>query len=101
MTADTFRALVVAETEDGEFTRSIEQRTAADLPDGEILIRVEYSSLNYKDALSATGNKVVPRSHTGCPSSLQCTASKCRGTLARSANRTRPVRTWIVRPGSR
>ncbi|HRZ90640.1 MAG TPA: YbaK/EbsC family protein, partial [Spirochaetia bacterium] len=28
-------------------------------PAGEVLIRVHYSSLNYKDALSATGNKGV------------------------------------------
>jgi putative YhdH/YhfP family quinone oxidoreductase len=39
----------------------------ADLPDGEVLIRVHYSSLNYKDALSASGNRGVTRRYPHVP----------------------------------
>ena len=37
------------------------------LPPGEVLIRVAYSSLNYKDALSATGNPGVTRKYPHIP----------------------------------
>ena len=36
-------------------------RQLSDLPDNEVLIDVKYSSLNYKDGLSATGNPGVTR----------------------------------------
>ncbi|MDQ4141293.1 MAG: YhdH/YhfP family quinone oxidoreductase [Bacteroidota bacterium] len=38
-----------------------------DLPLGDVLIRVQYSSLNYKDALSATGNRGVTRQYPHTP----------------------------------
>jgi putative YhdH/YhfP family quinone oxidoreductase len=38
-----------------------------DLPPGEVLIRVLWSSLNYKDALSASGNKGVTRTYPHTP----------------------------------
>ena len=59
--AQQFKALVVTEYEEGQFTRSIETRSVEDLPQGDLLIKVHYSSLNYKDALSATGNRSVTR----------------------------------------
>src|SRR3954464_2078097 len=62
----TFQALVVRETEGG-FSRQVENRTLADLPAGEVLIRVRYSSLNYKDALSANGNRGVTRRYPHTP----------------------------------
>ncbi|MAD46733.1 MAG: oxidoreductase [Oceanospirillaceae bacterium] len=39
----------------------------SDLPAGDVLIEVRYSSLNYKDALSASGNKGVTRSYPHTP----------------------------------
>ena len=39
----------------------------SDLPAGELLIRVDYSSLNFKDALSATGNPAVTRKFPHVP----------------------------------
>lgn len=63
----TFRALVVRETEDGQFPRSIEERTIDSLPEGEVLIRVKFAALNYKDALSATGNKGITRQYPHTP----------------------------------
>ncbi len=63
----SFRALWVEELPDGTFQRAITTRTTDDLPPGEILIRVIFSSLNYKDALSATGNKAVTRRYPHTP----------------------------------
>ena len=37
------------------------------MQDGKVLIKVEYSSLNYKDALSAKGNKGVTRKYPHTP----------------------------------
>ena len=62
-----FRAFRVAKTESRQFPRSIEQRETDDLPPGELLIDVAYSSLNYKDALSATGNPGVTRNFPHTP----------------------------------
>lgn len=62
----TYHALVVTE-ENGQYMRQISERNIADLPAGDILIKVHYSSLNYKDALSATGNKGVTRHYPHTP----------------------------------
>ena len=59
--------MVVSETPDREFRREIKERSIDELPDGEVLIRVHYSSLNYKDALSATGNRGVTRKYPHTP----------------------------------
>ncbi len=61
-----YRALVVFE-EDKKFVRRIVSRKLEDLPTGDVLIRVQYSSLNYKDALSATGNKGISRNFPHTP----------------------------------
>jgi alcohol dehydrogenase len=59
--------MVVSETEDKNFTREVKERSLSDLPSGELLIEVKYSSLNYKDALSASGNKGVTRKYPHTP----------------------------------
>jgi len=57
--ADTFKALVLEER-DGQVTSSIQQLERDRLPEGEVLVRVAYSGLNYKDGLALAGkNKVV------------------------------------------
>ena len=61
-----FNALVSSES-DKEFSLEIKERDLEELPEGEILIRVNFSSLNYKDALSATGNKGVSRNYPHTP----------------------------------
>ena len=63
----TFKAMVVSETAEKTFIREIKQRALNDLPAGELIIEVKYSSLNYKDALSATGNKGVTRKYPHTP----------------------------------
>jgi len=62
-----FQAFVVRETEPKTFAGAIEERQIDDLPQGDVLIRVAWSSLNYKDALSATGNKGVTRNYPHTP----------------------------------
>lgn len=62
-----FSALIVTETEDKQYLRSVTTRLVSDLPPGDVLIRVHYSSLNYKDALSASGNKGVTRKYPHTP----------------------------------
>ena len=63
----TFKAMVVSETADKTFIREIRQREVSDLPAGELVVEVKYSSLNYKDALSASGNKGVTRKYPHTP----------------------------------
>ena len=64
---ETFKALLVEQPEQKHFTRSVVNRTLADLPDGELVVRVRWSSLNYKDALSATGHPGVTRNFPHTP----------------------------------
>ncbi len=61
-----FNALRVHKGEDG-FSMGVEQHSVDALPAGELLIRVHYSSLNYKDALSASGNPGVTRAFPHTP----------------------------------
>ena len=67
MNDKTFKAFVVSEKDDGSFIREIKERPLSSLPENEVLVRVHYSSLNYKDALSATGNKGVTRQYPHTP----------------------------------
>lgn len=67
MPEENFQALVVTETEDHHFIRRVTSRSVEELPDGNVLIRVRYSSLNYKDALSATGNRGVTKRYPHTP----------------------------------
>ena len=67
MSSDNFKAMVVSRGEDGKFTREITTRELNSLPDGEVLLSVKYSSLNYKDALSAIGNRGVTKNYPHTP----------------------------------
>ncbi|MCL4560175.1 MAG: YhdH/YhfP family quinone oxidoreductase [Chloroflexi bacterium] len=63
----TFKALVADTSADGGFTRQVEEKRISDLPAGDLLVRVKYSSLNYKDALSASGNRGVTKNYPHIP----------------------------------
>lgn len=67
MTAKTFRAMLVEQAEGGKFIRQITHRSLDDLPEGEVLVKVRYSSLNYKDGLSATGHRGVTKNYPHTP----------------------------------
>lgn len=62
----TFKAFRVEE-ENEKFTSVIKEMPFETLAEGELLIKVEYSSLNYKDALSVSGNKGVTRNFPHTP----------------------------------
>ncbi len=59
--SEPFRAFV-AEKTDGGVRRQLRELRAADLPDGEVTVRVAYSSVNYKDALATIPDGKVARS---------------------------------------
>lgn len=61
-----FKALRIFE-EGKKFTYKVIEREISELPQGDVLIKVAYSSLNYKDALSCAGNKGVTRSYPHTP----------------------------------
>ena len=63
----TFKALVVEENTDGTFSKSIQERNVNDLPENDLLIEVHYSSLNFKDAMSASGNKMISKNYPHTP----------------------------------
>src|SRR5215469_953910 len=60
MTSESFRAFVATKTDDA-FERGVRQMTTADLPGDGLLIDVEWSSVNYKDALASTPDGRVAR----------------------------------------
>ncbi len=62
----SFQAIRIFE-DDGKFVQRIIERSTEDLPEGEVLIQVHYSSLNYKDALSSSGNRGVTRHYPHTP----------------------------------
>ncbi len=67
MPSDTFDALLIEETPDGGYSRRVVERRVSDLQDGDVLIDVAYSSLNYKDALSASGHRGVTQRYPHTP----------------------------------
>ncbi len=67
MPTRTFNAMVVSATDEKTYSREIKEKSTDDLPAGDVLVEVRYSSLNFKDALSATGNKGVTRSYPHTP----------------------------------
>jgi acrylyl-CoA reductase (NADPH) len=58
--SETFRAIVATET-DGTVTGRLTTLSDTDLPEGDVVVDVAYSSLNYKDGLSVTGRGRVAR----------------------------------------
>ncbi len=62
-----YKAFRVSEVEEKKFSGEILELNTEDLPEGEVLIEVHYSSLNYKDALSASGNRGVTREYPHTP----------------------------------
>lgn len=64
---EKFKSMVVSEQENNTFAIEIVDKEISSLPQEEVLINVKYSSINYKDALSATGNKGVTRKYPHTP----------------------------------
>src|SRR4051812_8898065 len=76
----TFTAFVVRKDGDGKVRSFIERLPPDALPTGEVLIRVAFSSLNYKDALASQGHPGVVRSFPHVP------GVDCSGTIVESTS---------------
>jgi len=61
-----FKALRIEE-ESGIFSRTIKTCSGLSLPNHDVLIRVHYAGLNYKDALSASGHKGITKVYPHTP----------------------------------
>lgn len=62
---DRFKALVV--NNEDEFTVKVNELTLKDLPDGDVLIKVSYSSINYKDSLATIPNGNIVNTYPFVP----------------------------------
>ena len=62
----TYQALESVKTEEGNVI-SVVEKNIDELPEGDLLIKVTYSSLNYKDAMSASGMPGVTRNYPHTP----------------------------------
>lgn len=80
MIPETFKALRAEPAPDNSIRPVIRTVQLDSLPANEVLVRVHYSSLNYKDALSATGNRGVTRFFPHTPGIDSC------GTVVYSAD---------------
>ncbi|MBL8826595.1 MAG: YhdH/YhfP family quinone oxidoreductase [Planctomycetaceae bacterium] len=63
----TFACLLVNKSAEGAFSIEVTSRSIADLPPGDVTVRVQYSSLNYKDGLSTRGHPGVTRKFPHVP----------------------------------
>jgi putative YhdH/YhfP family quinone oxidoreductase len=68
----TYKAFVVRENEDGTFSRAIEDKNTKELPEGEVLVKVSFAALNYKDALSSSGHKGISKAYPHTPGVDAC-----------------------------
>ena len=67
MAEQSFEAFRVLETAENNFESTIIERSINELSQNDVLVKVSYSSLNFKDALSASGNKGVTRKYPHTP----------------------------------
>lgn len=89
---NTFKALIINESING-FTKEIQEINLSDLPKNDLLIKVSYSSINFKDALSASGNKGVTRKFPHIP------GIDATGTVVESNSEKFPVGTKVLVTG--
>lgn len=63
----TFTALVVDKSESGEISQAIEEVQDDRLPEGDVTVAVDFSTLNYKDGLCTTGKGGLVRNYPHVP----------------------------------
>ncbi len=88
----SYKAFLVKET-DGKYVHEVTTLHTKNLPQGDVIVRVHYSSLNYKDALSATGNKGVTKKYPHTP------GIDAAGVIAYSKNSKLKVGTQVIVTG--
>ena len=62
-----FQAVYLTQSADRKTSATIKQLDESELPEGDVLVSVEYSTLNYKDALAITGKSPVVRNFPMVP----------------------------------
>jgi putative YhdH/YhfP family quinone oxidoreductase len=67
MLPETFRCYLVKKTGKDQVQAAVERRPLVELPAGDLLIKVSYSSINYKDAMAAQGHPGVARAFPHVP----------------------------------
>ena len=88
-----YKALLVSEIAEKKYASELTTLETDALPDGDVLIEVHYSSINYKDALSASGNKGVTRNFPHTP------GIDAAGVVAESSDSAFPVGTEVLVTG--
>lgn len=63
----TFRALVIDRAADGAISQSVRELEDDLLPEGDVTVRVDYSTLNYKDGLCIHGQGGLVRAYPHIP----------------------------------
>ena len=63
----SFTGLLVDRDGDGNITHAVTELVDAQLPEGDVTVAVEYSTLNYKDGLCLTGNGGLVRNYPHIP----------------------------------
>ena len=63
----SFNALLINRSEDKKITSSLETLDESQLPEGDVVVDIDYSTLNYKDGLAITGTAPVVRSYPMVP----------------------------------
>lgn len=76
----SFNALVINRSEDKKITSSLESIDDSQLPEGDVTVDIDYSTLNYKDGLAITGTAPVVRHYPMVP------GIDFAGTVAESSN---------------
>ena len=64
---ETFKAFVVKQDKNGNVTHKYQQLSKDDLPEGDVLIKVHYSGINYKDALATQDNNKIIQEYPMVP----------------------------------
>ncbi|MBO1198683.1 acryloyl-CoA reductase [Staphylococcus simiae] len=64
---ESFKAFVIDKEQDGKVKSQFQQLTTEDLPEGDVLIKIHYSGINYKDALATQDNNAVVQQYPMVP----------------------------------
>jgi len=90
---ESFRAFVVDRPEAGSFSRGVREMRTADLPPGEVTVRVAWSGVNFKDGLAARADGKVARGYPLIP------GIDLAGTVVASDDDAFPVGTAVLANG--
>ena len=71
MDEQKYKALIIKKNQ-SSYSYNIEEKKVGDLPPGELLIAVNYSNINFKDAMSCQGNPSITRKFPHIPGIDAC-----------------------------